>query len=78
MTSTDSHSASNATERQPRLFTVNEVSELLRVPVATLRYWRHIGDGAPSFRVGRYVRYRDTEVFEWLDHQHDNDGPHTA
>jgi hypothetical protein len=27
--------------REPELLTINEAAELLRAPVATLRYWRH-------------------------------------
>ena len=39
------------------LLTLPEVADLVRVPVATLRYWRHLGCGPRSFRVGRHVRY---------------------
>jgi hypothetical protein len=28
-----------------RLLTIAEVSEMLRGPIATLRWWRHIGEG---------------------------------
>jgi predicted DNA-binding transcriptional regulator AlpA len=34
-----------------------------------LRYWRHLGTGPRSFRIGRGVRYWRTEVFAWLDDQ---------
>ena len=27
----------------PELLTITEAAELLRAPVATLRYWRHLG-----------------------------------
>jgi hypothetical protein len=36
--------------------TMKEVANVVRVPVATLRYWRHLGSGPRSFRVGRSVR----------------------
>jgi predicted DNA-binding transcriptional regulator AlpA len=52
-----------------RLLTMAEVSEMLRVPIATLRYWRHIGKGPHSFRIGRRVFYRESDVLAWLDHQ---------
>src|SRR5207245_2614447 len=29
----------------PELLTITEAAELLRAPVATLRYWRHLGTG---------------------------------
>jgi len=55
---------------------VAEVADVLRVPVATLRYWRHLGTGPRSFRVGRGVRYWHIEVTSWLQSQ--SDGPPAA
>ena len=43
---------------QPDLLTISEAAEVLRAPVATLRYWRHLGTGPHSFRLGRRVLYR--------------------
>lgn len=51
------------------LLTIAEVAEIVRVPVATLRYWRHLGTGPEGFRVGRCVRYWRTEVLSWLEEQ---------
>jgi predicted DNA-binding transcriptional regulator AlpA len=51
------------------LLTMKEVADVVRVPVATLRYWRHLGSGPRSFRVGRSVRYWRTEVLHWLEQQ---------
>ena len=34
--------------REPELLTITEAAELLRAPVATLRYWRHLGTGSPQ------------------------------
>jgi len=58
------------------LLTIAEVADVLRVPVATLRYWRHLGTGPRSFRVGRGVRYWHNEVTSWLQSQ--SDGPPAA
>jgi predicted DNA-binding transcriptional regulator AlpA len=55
------------------LLTIQEVADVVRVPVATLRYWRHLGTGPRSFRIGRSVRYWRTEVFAWLDNQANSD-----
>jgi predicted DNA-binding transcriptional regulator AlpA len=55
------------------LLTIQEVADVVRVPVATLRYWRHVGTGPRSFRIGRSVRYWRTEVFAWLDNQDNSD-----
>jgi excisionase family DNA binding protein len=57
------------------LLTITEAAELLRAPVATLRYWRHLGAGPHSFRLGRRVLYRADDLNEWINSQHDNDGP---
>jgi predicted DNA-binding transcriptional regulator AlpA len=51
------------------LLSMAEVAALVRVPVATLRYWRHLGTGPHSFRIGRSVRYWRTEVLLWLEDQ---------
>ena len=58
-------------EDQDRLLTISEVADLLRKPVATLRWWRHVGTGPRSFKVGRGVRYRASDVHGWVDQQRD-------
>jgi len=42
-----------------------EVAEELRTPLETVRYWRHVGKGPKSFKVGRRVLYaaEDVEAF---------------
>ena len=51
------------------LMSLKEVATLVRVPEATLRYWRHLGTGPRGFRVGRSVRYWRNDVVHWLDEQ---------
>lgn len=51
------------------LMTLKEVAALVRVPEATLRYWRHLGTGPHGFRIGRSVRYWHNEVIQWLEEQ---------
>ena len=58
-------------DAQPDLLTITEAAELLRAPVATLRYWRHLGTGPRSFRLGRRVVYRRRDVSAWIESQHD-------
>ena len=57
------------------LLTIAEVADVVRVPVATLRYWRHLGTGPRSFRVGRGVRYWRHDVTDWLRQQSRDGGP---
>ncbi len=58
------------------LLTLPEVADLVRVPVATLRYSRHHGSGPQSFRIGRTVRYSRSDVFGWLERQSSH--PHST
>ena len=53
------------------LLTITEAADLLRAPVATLRYWRHLGTGPTSFRLGRRVLYRRDDVERWVAGRHD-------
>jgi len=47
--------------------TTAEVAELCRTSPETVRFWRHVGKGPKSFKVGRRVLYPATEVQAWLD-----------
>ena len=61
----------DSTDRQPDLLTIAEAAELVRAPVATLRYWRHLETGPRSFRLGRRVLYRRDDLHAWVDAQRD-------
>jgi predicted DNA-binding transcriptional regulator AlpA len=56
-----------------RLLTFEEVAELTRICVATLRWMRHIGTGPRSFRQGRRVLYWLSDVLNWIDHNYTSD-----
>lgn len=56
------------------LLTIGEVAERLRTSENTLRYWRHIGTGPHSARLGRRLMYREQDVLEWVDAQFATDG----
>ena len=53
------------------LLTISEVAAIVRAPIATLRYWRHLGNGPRSFRLGRRVVYRVGDLRAWIDAQAD-------
>ena len=57
----------------PELLTITEAADVLRTPVATLRYWRHLGTGPRSFRLGRRVVYRLADVRAWIEAQDHRD-----
>ena len=56
-------------DSRPELLTISEAAALLRAPVATLRYWRHLGVGPCSFRLGRRVLYRRDDLHDWVESQ---------
>ena len=49
-----------------RLMTIHELSDYLQIPVQTLYGWRHERTGPPALKVGRALRYRQTDVDQWL------------
>ena len=60
------------------LLTIAEAAQLLRTPVATLRYWRHRNTGPRSFRLGRRVLYRRDDLHAWIDAQREGAMPTDA
>jgi len=52
-----------------RLLTVEEVAEWLGVPVGTIYAWRYRSTGPASYKVGRHVRFRPSDVEQWLEAQ---------
>ncbi|GAA4983368.1 helix-turn-helix domain-containing protein [Pseudonocardia tropica] len=58
---------------QTTLMTTAEVADVLRRPTSTLRYWRHLGEGPRSFRIGRAVVYSREDVERWIAEQRDAD-----
>jgi excisionase family DNA binding protein len=55
----------------PNYLTVEELAEELRLPVQTIYAWRYKGAGPRSLKVGRHVRYRRSDVDQWLEDQAD-------
>jgi len=52
-----------------RLLTVAELAEFLQKPKATIYAWKYRGEGPPAIRVGRTLRFRESDVNAWLDRQ---------
>ena len=51
------------------MLTIDEAAAFLRVPVATMRYWRYCGTGPFSFKIQRHVRYWRTDLVLWRAEQ---------
>jgi predicted DNA-binding transcriptional regulator AlpA len=56
-----------ATSTIEPLWTIEDVSTFLGVPVATLYQWRYSRTGPRASRVGRHLRYDPADVRAWLD-----------
>lgn len=54
-----------------RLLTVEQVADLLQVPPSWVygRTRSRAADRIPGFRLGKYWRFRDTDVLNWLETQ---------
>lgn len=54
------------TDQAVQYMTTAELAELCRTSPDTVRYWRHVGRGPESFKVGRRVLYPAASVEAWL------------
>jgi predicted DNA-binding transcriptional regulator AlpA len=57
----------NSNANADRLWSVDDVSEYLGVPVKTIYRWRTLGYGPSGRRVGKHLRYRPNDVVAWFD-----------
>lgn len=53
-----------------KLLTLDEVSELTHIPVATLRWYRAKGIGPKTFRLGGRVMAREDDLDAWIQQQY--------
>ena len=51
---------------EDHLWSVQEASRYLGVPVGTLYQWRSAGRGPKAGRAGRHLRYRPEDVRAWF------------
>lgn len=49
------------------LWSIQQLSDFLQVPVKTIYRWRDIGEGPRGYRVGRHLRFRRADVMAWLE-----------
>ena len=53
------------------LMSLEDVAHYFGVPVRTVYAWRATRKGPRGFRVGKYVRYKASDVELWLERQAD-------
>jgi excisionase family DNA binding protein len=58
-------------EPSDQLVSIPELAAYLGVPIATIYQWRHHRRGPASYRIGRHIRYRSTDIEHWLEAQRD-------
>jgi excisionase family DNA binding protein len=56
------------------LWDMDQLSAYLKVPKRTLYRWRTENYGPRGFRLGRHVRYPQSEVMEWIRQMEQNEG----
>ena len=57
----------------PKFLYQEDLSKMLHdKPLSTLRYWRHIGYGPKSFKIGGRVVYKLEDVEQWIEAQYNN------
>jgi predicted DNA-binding transcriptional regulator AlpA len=67
-------------ETNEPLLDLDWLSGFIDIPPRTIYNWRLRGEGPPAYRVGRHLRYRKSDVEDWLQGRHDNaaGGPDAA
>ncbi len=53
------------------LWTIEDLSAYLSVPIATIYKWRTTGEAPRAHKIGRYLRWAPADVFDWLEGKRD-------
>ncbi|MEE1617323.1 helix-turn-helix transcriptional regulator [Brachybacterium sp. J153] len=53
----------------PAMLTEQDVVNMTGLARGTLAYWRHAGQGPRSYKLGRRVRYDESDVLAWIQQQ---------
>ena len=61
------------TEPMEPLLTLDDLAEYLQIPKRTIYAWRYRREGPTAIRVGGHLRYRQSDVVDWLDEQRQRD-----
>lgn len=62
-----SRKAPTAGDELEPLLTVQQLAEYLQVPEGTIYKWRYRRTGPPAMKVGIHLRWRKSDVDEWLE-----------
>jgi predicted DNA-binding transcriptional regulator AlpA len=53
----------------PKMITTEHLSKQTGIPMPTLHNWRYLRKGPRSFKLGRSVRYLESDVLAWIEEQ---------
>ena len=67
----ENHNAATVESDRERLLTIQQVAELLQVPVSWVygRTRRRSTERLPGIRLGKYWRFREGEIHAWVESQ---------
>lgn len=54
-----------------KLWSLKELADYLGIPVQTIYQWRTKKYGPPGKRIGKHVKFRPEDVYEWVANQPD-------
>jgi len=57
------------TAELPKLLSTRQLADYLQVPETTIYLWRTEGRGPVGFRVGKRLRFKASDVEQWLQEQ---------
>ena len=52
-----------------QLLTLQQVSDRLQIPVATIRFWRSRHEGPQAMKIGKHLRFTEQAVEDYLAEQ---------
>ena len=61
-------------ETLDQLISAQQLADYLGVPFATLYAWRYRGEGPPGFRAGKHLRFRRSDVDQWINDRLEDSG----
>jgi excisionase family DNA binding protein len=61
-------------ENDDRLMTVEDLADYLGISVQSVYKQRYMGTGPPGYPVGKYVRFKRSQVDAWLESRRDKYG----
>ena len=57
----------NDSNRSQRLLDQQDVAEILHISPKTLEYYRYKGMGPRFVKLGKLVRYKESDVFDYIE-----------